>query len=144
MLSIQHNAILLATVLLSGAVAAGQRVPPFFSPGVTAFEPEIGIVNTGVVEDAQVVVSADRKYVTINMQAADTKLLALKEFTFQQGPQLGFVGMPAPLAPAPAAANRMPKSDTWQPVSSSANQIRRQADSWVLDRQGMFRIASAD
>jgi hypothetical protein len=49
------------------------------------FEPEIGIVNSGVVLDAQATVSADRKYVTLNMRTDRADLLALRTFQFQEG-----------------------------------------------------------
>jgi hypothetical protein len=51
--------------------------------GVAIFEPEIGVVNSGVVMDVQPTVSADRKYVTMNMRAAQSQLLALHVFQFQ-------------------------------------------------------------
>jgi hypothetical protein len=51
--------------------------------GTAIFEPEIGIVNSGVAMDAQATVSADRKYVTMNMRAAQSQLLALHTFQFQ-------------------------------------------------------------
>jgi hypothetical protein len=51
--------------------------------GAAIFEPEIGIVNSGVVMDAQATVSADRKYVTMNMRADQSQLLALRTFEFQ-------------------------------------------------------------
>src|SRR5688572_14752811 len=74
-----------------------QRVP-FFGGGNTAFDPEISVVNSGDLLDAQVAVSPDLKYVTINARPSSSRLLALREFTFQgqvgAGPQLGFVGGP--------------------------------------------------
>src|SRR3954471_4595758 len=54
-----------------------------------AFEPEIGVVNSGAVLDAQATVSADRKYMTMTMRASVSQLLALRTFQFQ-----GFGNMP--------------------------------------------------
>src|SRR5689334_8346413 len=100
-----------AAILGVSPMSPGQRVPvpvPFFQPGPTAFEPEIGIVQTGVLNDVQATVSADRKYVTLNMRVADSRLLALRDYTFQTNPNnpnarnaqnnqpLGFVGMGRP------------------------------------------------
>jgi hypothetical protein len=123
------------------AAAASAQVVPFFTGVGTAFDPQIGIVNTGVVQDVQAVVSYDRKYVTLNMQPQNATLLALREFTFQQGAPLGVVGLPGPVAPAVQGARPQPK--TWQPLETSPSEIKRQANSWVLERQGMFRVASA-
>lgn len=82
-------------VLIMAAPAFAQRaVPPFFGGGQAAlFDPEISVVNSGVINDVQAVVSHDRKYVTLNMRPSSTALLALREFSFQQGGRaLGFVG----------------------------------------------------
>ena len=73
------------------------RAQPFFAPGVTAFTPEIGVVNTGIVSDLSATVSPDRKYVTLGVGAQQSQLLALREFSFQRGAgaglgPAGFVG----------------------------------------------------
>ena len=137
---------LFAAVVLSFAGLSQAQVP-FFFPGQTAFEPEIGIVQSGAVQDVQAVVSADRKYVTLNMQVQNSQLLALRSFTFQNGPALGVVGLP----PSPAAQNgstnrngQNANAAVTDPISGSPDAIKRRADSWVLQRRGMFRIASAD
>lgn len=146
----------MAVIVMTGlaSTARGQRVP-FFSPGATSFEPEVGIVNTGVVQDVQAVVSADRKYVTLNMRAQNSSLLALREFTFQNGPALGTVG----LGPAAAAGNRNTgrggsgsgasgggnSSRTGaSPVLTSPAAIRAAANRGMLERRGMFRISDPD
>jgi hypothetical protein len=123
------------------AAASAQVIAPFFSGVGTAFDPQIGIVNTGVVQDVQAIVSHDMKYVTLNMQPQNATLLALSEFTFQQGVPLGVVGLPGSAAPLVRGTRPQPK--TWQPLETSPSEIKRQADSWVLERQGMFRVASA-
>ena len=51
--------------------------------GAAIFEPEIGVVNSGAVLDAQATVSADRKYVTMTMRPSVSQLLALRTFQFQ-------------------------------------------------------------
>ena len=74
--------------------ALAQRVP-FFAGAATGFDPEISVVNSGQILDAQVAVSNDLKYVTINARAQQSQLLALREFSFAGGgraPRLGFVG----------------------------------------------------
>src|SRR5689334_19507896 len=68
----------------------------FFGGGVVAFNPEISTVSSGTLVDAQPVVSYDRKYVTLNMQAQNSSLLALRTFqvsgVVNPAPALGFVG----------------------------------------------------
>jgi hypothetical protein len=128
----------LATFLL--AAPAGAQVVPFFFGGATAFEPQISVVNSGAILDAQAVVSHDMKYVTLNMRPQNTSVLALQAFTFQNGQPLGVVGIPQPAAPAaPGRAN----APAFAPNSTSAAEIKRVADSWVLEREGMFRVANA-
>jgi hypothetical protein len=76
-------------------LAAAQRVG-FFAPAGTGFDPEISVVNSGALLDAQAVVSNDMKYVTINARPSNSNLLALREFSFARNanviPPLGFVG----------------------------------------------------
>ena len=85
--------IILAATLLLSSTAFAQV--PFFNSGVSSFTPQIDVVNSGVLHDVQAVVSADRKYVTLNMRPQSSELIALREFSFQN-PQLagfsGFVG----------------------------------------------------
>jgi hypothetical protein len=97
---------ILATYGLAPRSASAQRIP-FFFPAGTGFDPEISVVNSGEVLDAQAVVSHDLKYVTINTRAASSNLLALREFTFQSasGVRLGFVGGAAQQQQALARAN---------------------------------------
>jgi hypothetical protein len=146
----------MAVIVVAGLASAarGQRVP-FFSPGATSFEPEIGIVNTGIVQDVQAVVSADRKYVTLNMRAQNSSLLALREFTFQNGPPMGTVG----LGPAASVGNRntgrggsgsgasgggASGRTGASPVLTSPAAIRTAANRGILERHGMFRISEPE
>jgi hypothetical protein len=113
----QRTIILAAAVLLPTCGSAfGQVVLPFFSPTGTAFTPEIGVVNTGVLNDVTAVVSADQKYVTLTMGASNANLLALREFSFQANNAPGANAAPARLG---AAA---PKEAT------------------ILDRPGITRV----
>src|SRR5947209_16563767 len=143
--------VIVAMGSLAGA-ARGQGVP-FFFPGATSFEPQIGIVESGVGQDVQAVVSADRKYVTLNMRVQNSQLLALRSFTFQNGggaaqnnQGLGVVGL-GPTVPAPtrggagAAAAANPQAS---PVLTSPSAIKRAVNRAVLERRGIFRIADAD
>ena len=72
--------------------ARAQAVPPFFTPGATAFSPEISVVNTGTLNDVQATVSADRRYVTLTMRPQMSELIALQTFPINGPPPLGFVG----------------------------------------------------
>jgi hypothetical protein len=132
-----------APLVLAAICANAQAVPPFFSGIATAFEPQIGIVNTGVVQDVQAIVSHDMKNVTLNMQVQNSNLLALREFTFQQMPAMGIVGLPGTAALPLVKNARRNTATAWQPLQTSLSEIKRQADSWVLERSGMYRVADA-
>lgn len=81
-------AILLACPLVARAQFVGGRA--------ALFEPEIGVVSSGIVLDVQATVSADRKYVTMTMRPSQSQLLSLTTFEFQRGGGAfipgGFVG----------------------------------------------------
>ena len=69
--------------LSAAGTARGQVVAqPVFSNNAL-FQPEIDVVNSGVVTDIQATVSADRKYVTLNMRAQNSQLVNLFVFNFQ-------------------------------------------------------------
>jgi hypothetical protein len=70
-------------LLLAHAPAKAQA--PFFNGNAGIFDPEISVVNSGVVFDTQAVVSADRKYVTLTGRVSQAQLLSLQEFRFQTG-----------------------------------------------------------
>jgi hypothetical protein len=76
---------LAATGLLLLAYAPARAQVPFFNGNAGIFDPEISVVNSGVVLDAQAVVSADRKYVTLTTRFQQAQLLDLQEFAFQTG-----------------------------------------------------------
>jgi hypothetical protein len=83
-------AIAIAGVVLLLSQRA-QAQAPFFNGGVGIFDPEISVVQSGVILDAQAVVSADRKYVTLTTRLQNAQLLNLSEFAFQTGGQPGGV-----------------------------------------------------
>ena len=82
----------LLAFLLFALSAAHARAQTFFTPGATAFSPEISVVSTGIVTDVQATVSHDRKYVTLTMRPQDSNLIALQTFPVNGPPPLGFVG----------------------------------------------------
>src|SRR4051812_18139298 len=81
------------------AFATPARAAPFLPSG-NSFDPEIGIVESGALLDTTATVSADRKYVTLTMRPQLSTLIALREFTFQNGVNPmnlnnpGLVGLP--------------------------------------------------
>ncbi|MDB5302170.1 MAG: hypothetical protein JWO87_3833 [Phycisphaerales bacterium] len=140
-------------ICVAGVIALSQTARaqvPFYYPGATAFTPEISIANSGVMQDVQAVVSADQKHVTLNMRASNTKLLALKEFEFQQQPAMGFVGGVPVRPPVPngnANAVTKPTKNSDDPataVRSSPSEILAAArnEASVLQRPGMTRLTA--
>jgi hypothetical protein len=113
-------------------LAPAQVAVPFFSGAGTAFEPEISVVNSGEVLDAQAVVSNDRKYVTLNMRASSSRLLALRQFdlaTAGKNQLMGFVGGAGAAGNAGTGVNASP--------AASAREN-------PLDRQGTSLVAGLD
>jgi hypothetical protein len=80
----------------------------FVNGGAALFEPEIGVVQSGVLLDAQPTVTADRKYVTMNMRVSNAELLSLTVFEFQRAGGFvvppGFVGGVNPVVAGQQAA----------------------------------------
>jgi hypothetical protein len=169
--------VLSVAAFLSGlvlpALTASAQVPPFFNGGGGIFDPEIDVIESGQLLDAQAVVSADRKYVTMTMRPQNTQLLALREFAFQVGGGGG--GAPAGIvgggaagagagfgANADAAASDSRSNATSaarRPASASSNHSLRgkpypqpharetSQSSSILDKPGMTlvgRVAPAD
>lgn len=66
----------LATVTFLSASAHAQR----FIGGTVGYDPEIDVVSSGAVLDVQATVSADRKYVTLNMRPQVTNVVAIRAF----------------------------------------------------------------
>ena len=78
-----HLGIATAAVVLLFSLPASAQAPFFGGGGI--FDPEIDVVESGMLLDAQAVVSADRKYVTMTMRPQSTQLLSIQEFAFQTG-----------------------------------------------------------
>ena len=79
-----------ALLIVSASIVRAQV--PVIGNGVSAFSPEISVVNSGVLQDVQATVSSDRRYVTLTMRPQNSQLLGLFEFQFQTAPVIGFVG----------------------------------------------------
>jgi hypothetical protein len=132
----------------SFAPAARAQVP-FFNQQAALFDPEISTLTTGVLNDVQATVSSDRKYVTLNMRASNSELVALREFMFQTGSTVGlptgFAGMPGVLPPPRGANNRGASAPAAQDgdggaaASAAANQKPS-----ILNREGMTLVGRAD
>lgn len=132
--------VALAILLLCTASVHAQA-RPFFNGGATAFDPEISVVNSGAILDAQAVVSPDRKYVTLNMRPTNASLLALRAFTFQNGNQgnPGFVGLGPIVNPADAGPAGAPHGSA-TPPAAPPKAPAPPAHPTVLHRSGMTRL----
>lgn len=127
------------------AVASAQ-LTPIIGRGATAFDPEISVVNSGEVLDAQAVVSGDMRYVTITTTAQSSRLIALRPFPVQAVSGTGFVGGTgnnAPAAPPPpgdgaGGTNFAPAAFPLR-VEPAAGEL---ADPKLLDRRGMIRLSA--
>ena len=120
--------------------AGAQATPPFFGPGV-AYNPEVSVIPSGAVLDAQATVSADRKYVTINTRATESRVKVISRFPVVQTNQ-GFVGGVMMSAEIPggvsAVAEAAPGGGPLQ--KTSPDQLSRVAKAWVFTRPGMYRL----
>jgi hypothetical protein len=114
------------------ASAVAQPTPPFFGGGVVAYDPEPAIVSSGVVLDAQATVSDDRKYVTIGTRTTQSNVQAILRFPVVSVAAVGFVG--GVTLDAPTAAN-------FSPPPPTADQMERNAKSWIFTRQGMYLVS---
>src|SRR5206468_2928173 len=74
-----------AYVLVSRQTAYVSDLEAVVAQGAVAFNPTIGLVQSGVILDVAATVSADRKYVTLTLRPQLATLLQLAEFTFQVG-----------------------------------------------------------
>lgn len=96
------SVVALLAFLMPAPAAPGQ-VTPVIGRGATAFDPEISVVNSGEVLDAQAVVSSDLRYVTITTTAQSSRLIALRPFPVQAVSGSGLVGGVGNNAPAGAS-----------------------------------------
>jgi hypothetical protein len=129
--------VVIPLVCLISAEPAAAQAPPFFGRGATIFDPEIGVVQSGVLNDVQATVSGDRKYVTMTTRATNAQLLALREFTFQVGngaPQ-GFVGGAGAAAVGAGQGNGANAGSGVSRASGAAS--RKVVRPSVLDQPGM-------
>lgn len=107
---------------------------PISRAQVVAYDPEISTVQAGAILDAQAVVSYDRKYVTINCQAQDSRPIALYEFPIMFQTGSGFVGGAMPTGQPPAGG----------PIAmSSPAEIQRRATALksILSKPGTHLLA---
>jgi hypothetical protein len=133
------------------APPARAQVVPFFNQQPALFDPEISTLTTGVLNDVQATVSSDRKYVTLNMRASNSELVALREFTFQTGANVGlptgFAGLPGPIVlPPPRAGNSAAGASA--AAARDAGGAAASADATgrpsILNREGMTLVGRAD
>ncbi|MCS7033865.1 MAG: hypothetical protein NZ561_07700 [Phycisphaerae bacterium] len=129
----------IAVLVLLCSLSWGQ-VPPIVGGGATAFDPEISVLHSGAVFDAQAVVSPDRRYVTINATPQQAGVIAFRDFRVQQvasaGAFRGFVGGGDPLNGLASVANT-PSSVTWITLNPSEQDLQ---DVRLLERPGMIRL----
>ncbi|HRK30195.1 MAG TPA: hypothetical protein PLD59_03875 [Tepidisphaeraceae bacterium] len=128
------------------AIALGQ-LTPVVGNGATAFDPEVSIVNSGAVLDAQAVVSHDRRYVTINMAPSNSNVIAIRNFPVQSVAAAtgfsGFVGGANPGGGDAAVAAPDVAATVIEPVSVIVlnPSPEQRAAPKILDRIGIIRIA---
>jgi general secretion pathway protein D len=72
-----------AYVLVSRQTAYVSDLEAVVAQGAVAFNPTIGLVQSGVLLDVQATVSSDRKYVTLTLRPQLATLIDLLPFTFQ-------------------------------------------------------------
>jgi|SRR5580658_3771617 hypothetical protein len=99
------KSILFAAIVLVPAAGswAQDGVTPFFFPGSIGYEATISTVTSGPFLAEQSIVSADRRYVTINVNVNNNGLVALTPYTFATVPN-GYVGETTPAGAKPGAA----------------------------------------
>jgi hypothetical protein len=144
---IRLSVIFVLAVILTTKTTFAQS---FFGGGVVAYDPEISVVNSGAVTDVQATVSSDRKYVTITMQATDSRLLALKPFQVttpltQQGGKStnqGFVGAVNPSNTVSTPSSGTAINSTTTGLNDTAEEIDRRAIAArsILSKPGMFLL----
>jgi hypothetical protein len=116
------------TALGSLLVVSHVAAQSFFGGGVVAYDPEITTVNSGAIHDAQVVVSHDRRYVTINAQGTESKLLALHDFQIAPPLVNGFVGGVTPNGASNGGGGFTATDDAQPAAKTSSRSKQKQAD----------------
>jgi len=143
-----HCSFIVVLLIVTCGVARAQ-VRPVVGNGATAFDPEVSVVNSGAVLDAQAVVSHDRKYVTINMAPSNSNVIDIRNFPVQAVATAtgfgGFVGGAVPGGVA-AVSNGSGGGAAAAPVELAPVIVlnpspQERADPKILNRIGMIRIA---
>lgn len=134
-------------ILCSIVVPAAAQLRPVVGNGATAFDPEVSIVNSGAVLDAQAVVSHDRRYVTINMAPSNSNVIAVRDFPVQGvAAQTGFSGFAGGATPGGAVAASTNDGNSAvvdpAPVIVLNPTDEQRADPTILNRIGIIRIAN--
>lgn len=133
-------------LFIAASAGMARAQAPFFGGGVAAFDPEIGVINSGVLLDAQATVTADRKNVMLNMRPTASRLQGFQRFPVNAVVNGGFVG--GINLPSGTAVSRSAPADDSRPRGATAaagpspDEIARTAKAWVFTRQGMYRVAA--
>lgn len=152
MIQTRSSRLVLILIALAAHPALGQA---FFGGGAIAFDPEVSVIQSGTILDAQPVVSDDRKYVTLNLRPRVSRPIALQQFPINAIVNQGFVGgvnLPSGNAvnfnaqPEEERPNRRSGARGNQNAAPSAtppspDMIARSAKSWVFTRQGTYLVA---
>lgn len=118
---------------------------PFFGGGSVAFDPEVSVISSGALLDAQATISADRKSVTLNMRPQLSRLQSLQRFPVSAIVNGGFVGgvnLPAGNAVQRNAPSDNPRrgGEIAEQAVPSPDEISRSAKAWVFTRPGMYLL----
>ncbi len=128
-------------------IATARAAVPFYSGAGTAVDPQIATLAIGVADTVErAVVSADHKYVTLDMSPQVTASPVFRTFTFQR-PGIGFVGsasaQQAVMNSTQTQLTPAPKSSTLTPgIKTDPKQIGLPpAPPSILDQPGMTRLS---
>lgn len=132
-------------------LAEADRVPapPFFDAEGTPLSVEIGVYDSGVMQDVKHVWGPDPRYVTVGVGGGGTSVggggggpLALQEFASRPLPKLGIVGMPDASDRASVGANSQAaqKGNAALVPAKLPSQILGEARPSILDRPGITRL----
>jgi hypothetical protein len=138
---IHRRALVLGLALVAMClVVSGQVVanPPFVNGGAVAYDPEISVVNSGVLQDVQATVSADRKYVTLTMRPSLTRVVNMFTFTWGGPTTQQVVGNPG----GGILQNQPPIHGAWARNTDNMQRPLVRRAPTVLDQPGMSYVAS--
>lgn len=140
--------VLLAT-LTSGLVVSHAQLPPvpppfFGGPGPVAYNPEPAAVFSGHSLHAQAVVSADRKYVNLNLSASQSAVSGVQVFPIYFAG--GFVGSSNPFGSTANTSNGLREDPGIKGSSPEAELLVSKSAplEGVLGVQGMTRLVRFD